>query len=208
MANSLLFYLTGARILLHRLFCGWRRAAPVQWRTARVMCVGLDGAGKSSLLRLATCEGAAPALGGIEPTSGFNCRTVTVPPDTKLEVWDLGGSSAVRAFWNRYATYDTAGLVWVVDAADAARVAEARSALGELLRQAPYLRGLPLLVLANKAELGEAQSAEALRDALGLAALQRTAPSHVLACSAADGRNVAAGLGWLATAVRGGGLES
>ena len=200
----LLFYVTGARIMLHRLFCGWRKQAPVLWRTARVLCVGLDGAGKSTLLRTMAAEGVPQALGGVEPTSGFNCRTVTVPPDSKLEMWDLGGSSATREFWSRYATGATGGLVWVVDGADAARLAESGAALKALLARAPVLLLLPLLVLVNKAELPGAQSADAVGEALGLKVLPRTAPLLVQPCSAADGRNVEAAMSWLAAAALGG----
>ena len=53
-----------------------------------MLCLGLDGAGKTSLLGHARLGAAdhEPA----EPTTGFHVHTVTVR-DWKLLVWDVGG---------------------------------------------------------------------------------------------------------------------
>ena len=93
--QDLLLYLAGARILLYKLLWARRKPAPVEWRDARVLCLGLDGAGKSSLLRRAA--DASADLDSLKPTTGFNVRTLTVLPDWKLEVWDIGGDHRTRA---------------------------------------------------------------------------------------------------------------
>ena len=62
----------------------------VEWQEFRVLCLGLDGAGKTALVR--RCAHAFSAIDDVQPTSGFNSRVVNVDPDVKLEVWELGGA--------------------------------------------------------------------------------------------------------------------
>jgi len=60
----------------------------------------------------------------------------------------------------------------------------------------PKLRGLPVLVLANKADQSGAATAEAIAAALDLGAV---ASFHVQSCSALAGQGVQAGFAWLCT---------
>ena len=208
LVTDLRFYLAAAKIVLYKLFCGWRQAAPVEWREAKALCLGLDGAGKTALLWRAGEVGGAlkpevgvgrgPPLEPSEPTVGFNVRSFMVPPDVKLEVWDLGGGSAVRKYWGRYVTYDVAALVWVVDASQPERFAESRDELKALLLTQTLLRGLPLLLLCSRADCPGAASASDVAEALGLPELQKIARSvHAEAVSASDGRGLAEALTWL-----------
>ena len=65
------------------------RARAVVWYEARVLCLGLDGAGKTSVLqRAADRTASAP----VAPTTGFIVKTLTLPPDWKVDVWDIGGA--------------------------------------------------------------------------------------------------------------------
>ena len=51
-----------------------------------------------------------------------------------LNVWDVGGQKTLRAYWRNY--YEaTDGLVWVVDAADAARLPDCAAELRALLAE-------------------------------------------------------------------------
>ena len=65
----------------------------VEWRMARVICLGIDSAGKTALLQHASAAtaGELPRLPPTTPTTGFHVRCIDVPPDRRLEVWDLGG---------------------------------------------------------------------------------------------------------------------
>ena len=58
----------------------------------------------------------------------------------------------------RTAAERVSGIIFVVDAADASRFDEARQELHKLLSE-PRLRGVPLLVLANKMDLPEVEAA-------------------------------------------------
>ena len=173
------------------------------WLQARLLCLGLDGSGKTSLLKRAADDSAEHSSS--EPTRGFSVRTVVLPPNIKAEVWDLGGGPSVRPFWGRYATYDTHGLIWVVDSADAARMAESRAALRALLGEQAMLRRLPLLVLASKADLPGAVDEVATALSLGLDDLQSAQLALGTRCvrsvSAADGRGLRDALEWMRRAV-------
>ena len=191
------------RIFLHRFLKRFfPDPPPVQWFDTKVLLLGLDGAGKTSIVRrfLEPEKGLAAVA---EPTSGFDVRTVTVPPDVKLEIWEVGGASAIRPFWGRYADASIDALVWVVDGADASRLAEAATELAGVLQRAPRLRAKPLLVLHSKADLPAAQSADAIADALGLGAASsdmqrlRSGPLRVQATSALDGRGLTEALQWM-----------
>ena len=190
------------RILAHRLwvrYFGSSAPEPIDWRERRILLLGLDKAGKTSLVRRA-CDATAVLEEKVPPTSGFAVKTATFDPDWKCELWEVGGAAAMRQFWPRYATGVVDALAWVVDGADASRLAESALALLALLRDAWLLRTRPLLVLVSKAELGGALDADAVAAGLGLPALAaqglvRGTPK-VLQVSAVDGRNLADGFRW------------
>ena len=200
MYQTVLFYLAAARILLSRLLK--RGPAPAVRREARALCIGLDGAGKTSLLKRAS--DASADLSSIVPTTGFNVRSVNVDPDWSLEVWDVGGAVSMRPFWSRYVDETIDGLIWVVDGADIARLPESAAELRNLLQREPRARMLPLLVLANKSDIAAAHDAAAVAAALELENLERfhlaVGPRHATSVAAADGRSIGAALTWLCNA--------
>ncbi len=126
-----------------------------------LLLLGCDGGGKTTLT--ASLSGKLLAE-PTKPTTGFitkDAQRFGCP----LKVWELGGGPGIRGVWPEY--YSGAhGILFLVDAADAARFAEAR----ELLHQAAahdLVRGKPLLVVATKQDrphaVGAAEIAEALR---------------------------------------------
>lgn len=72
----------------------------------------------------------------------------------------------------------------------------AGAALVALLKQMEKLRELPILVLANKADMPNAETAEHVGAALRI---DGAITSHVQLCSAHTGQGVQAGLSWLCT---------
>tara|TARA_B110001452_G_scaffold176042_1_gene147620 strand:+ start:38 stop:640 length:603 start_codon:yes stop_codon:yes gene_type:complete len=188
---------TALKICMWKLFCAWRLPKAVVWYEARVLCLGLDGAGKTSVLQRADRN----SFDAVEPTTGFHVRALNVTPDWKLDVWDIGGSTAVRPYWNKYVTFDTRAIIWVVDGSDRTRLDEASTALRALLESEVRLRAAPVLVLLNKSEIGGGLSVAEAAGALGVEQLPGLAgcprAHHVQACSAATGQGVAEGLQWL-----------
>lgn len=120
-------------------------------------------------------------------------------------VWDLGGSASLRGIWSRYVG-EADALIWVADAslspAAAARLAESRQALEELLRDAGGLEGVPLLLLASKVDMGGPGGLEVVEGSLGESARKSGRPVRCLGTDARTGDGLVEGLHWLHQAAR------
>lgn len=106
---------------------------------SRILLLGIDGAGKTSLLN--KHENPGEAQEQVQPTDGFIVKDVKVK-GVKLSVWDVAGKEATRSLWKHYYEQGiTHAIIWVVDSADTqARLEESRAALtGALLD--PHLQG-------------------------------------------------------------------
>lgn len=110
----------------------------------------------------AAAADAAPPLtpGGVDGGDG------SAAPTTTIHVWDVGGQASIRPFWRNY--FDaTDGLLFVVDAADPARLPAAGRVMAQVCKE-ERLAGVPLCVLANKQDVPGAMDARAVAAALGL----------------------------------------
>jgi ADP-ribosylation factor-like protein 3 len=92
-------------------------------------------------------------ISSITPTEGFNIKNLT-HDKFRLNVWDIGGQKSLREYWVHYFP-NTDALVYVIDSADTARVAEAGKELESLLGEKELLN-VPLLIFANKQDLIQA----------------------------------------------------
>ncbi|XP_038588855.1 ADP-ribosylation factor-like protein 11 isoform X1 [Micropterus salmoides] len=128
----------------------------------QVILMGLDSAGKSTLLaRLLTGQ-----VMETSPTIGFNVGTLDLDKKTSLTVWDVGGQKSMRSNW-RYYLNDCKALVFVVDSSDSTRIREAQEVLKKVLGD-EKVRGIPLMVLANKMDLPNSMSIEEISKHLDL----------------------------------------
>ena len=89
-------------------------------REIRVLVVGLDNAGKTTVVKKINGED----ISKISPTLGFNISSLHLNA-YRLNVWDVGGQKTLRTFWRNYFE-KTDALVWVVDSADVARLQDCR----------------------------------------------------------------------------------
>ena len=112
----------------------------------------------------------------------------------KLNIWDVGGQTSLRSYWQNYFEC-TDGLIWVVDSADSARLGDCRKELHELLVE-ERLAGATLLVLANKQDVPEARDSEAIKSALQLDNL-KTHHWSIVPCSAVTAQNLVQAMDWL-----------
>ncbi|NXG13833.1 ARL11 protein, partial [Grallaria varia] len=118
-----------------------------QKRDARVVMLGLDFAGKSTLLYKLKSSQAVETC----PTVGFNVESLQTPCGVSFTLWDVGGQDNLRASWPDYLE-DINTLIFVLDSTDKARLSEAVAALEETLSH-PSMTGIPVLLLANKQEV-------------------------------------------------------
>tara|TARA_B110000971_G_C19721284_1_gene368722 strand:+ start:281 stop:517 length:237 start_codon:yes stop_codon:yes gene_type:complete len=63
-------------------------------RTLRVLILGLDNAGKTTILRKFNGQD----ISTIEPTLGFDIKTLE-HRGFRLNCWDVGGQSTIRSYW-------------------------------------------------------------------------------------------------------------
>jgi ADP-ribosylation factor-like protein 5B len=172
----------------------WERWFGSSGREYKLTMVGLDNAGKTTLLyRLALGEAVVAT-----PTVGSNVERL-VHGGVTLEVWDLGGQQGLRAAWATYYKGSDA-VVLVVDSADRQRVGSVKSELATLLSNAD-LAGVPLLVFANKQDARGACSAAELTDLLGLHAI-RGRDWHIQGCVALTGGGLVDGMDWISRRVK------
>ncbi|KAM7418148.1 hypothetical protein PAMA_017679 [Pampus argenteus] len=137
-----------------------KTSRPVASRGTQVLVLGLDGAGKSSLLH---CLATGSLEQDMEPTQGFNAVSIN-RGDMHIEFLEIGGKETLRPYWQRYMSKALL-LVFVVDSSTPQLFPVAKKHLHELLTSDPQL---PLMVLANKQDLPEACSITDLHDALSL----------------------------------------
>uniref|UniRef100_A0A3B5BBN5 ADP-ribosylation factor 1-like n=1 Tax=Stegastes partitus TaxID=144197 RepID=A0A3B5BBN5_9TELE len=157
-----------------------------------VAAVGLDAAGKTTLLyRLKLAEVVTTI-----PTIGFNVETVDYK-NISFTVWDVGGQTIIRPLWRHYYV-NTQGLIFVVDSNDPERIKEAADELHMMLEE-DELRGVAVLVFANKQDLPRAMSASDITEAMGLSRVSQ--PWFVQSSCAVSGSGLVEGLDWLSNQI-------
>jgi len=155
----------------------------------RILLLGLDNAGKTTLLKSLASED----ISHITPTQGFNIKSVQ-SSNFKLNVWDIGGQRKIRPYWKNYFE-NTDILIYVIDSADRRRFEETGMELAELLEE-EKLTGVPVLVYANKQDLFNAEPASEIANGLNLHSI-RDRQWQIQPCSAVSGEGVKDGIDWV-----------
>jgi ADP-ribosylation factor 1/2 len=162
-------------------------------RDIRVLMVGLDAAGKTTVLYKLKLGEIVTTI----PTIGFNVETVDYKNLT-FTVWDVGGQDKIRPLWKHYYP-NTQGVIFIVDSADRDRVGEARDELHRMMNE-DELRDSALLVFSNKQDLPGSMQAAEVTDKMGLHSL-RSRDWYVQSTCATTGDGLYEGLDWLAQAL-------
>uniref|UniRef100_A0A182J8P8 ADP-ribosylation factor-like protein 3 n=2 Tax=Anopheles atroparvus TaxID=41427 RepID=A0A182J8P8_ANOAO len=168
------------------------RSAPE--KELRILLLGLDNAGKTTLLKQLASE----EVTQVTPTAGFNIKSV-VSEGFKLNVWDIGGQSKIRPYWKNYFE-NTDVLIYVIDSSDRKRLEETGDELTELLLD-DKLKSVPLLVFANKQDIVGALKASEIAECLKLVKLaDRT--WQIQGCSALQSTGVKEGMDWVCKSIK------
>ena len=137
----------------------WQRMVGKQ--EMRILMVGLDAAGKTTILYKLKLGEVVTTI----PTIGFNVETVEYR-NISFTVWDVGGQDKIRRLWRHYYT-GTNGIIFVVDSNDRDRVDDVREEIRKILSD-DEMRDAVLLVLANKQDLPNSMTAAEVTEKLGL----------------------------------------
>ncbi|KAK9897605.1 ARF/SAR superfamily [Cystobasidium minutum MCA 4210] len=165
------------------------RKAKRKERSMRILMVGLDNAGKTTIVKRAMGED----ISQVSPTLGFNIKTLFYK-GYSLHIWDVGGQKSLRPFWRNHFE-ETDAMIWVVDSNDRLRIEDCKIELFSILQE-ERLAGASLLIFANKQDIPGAMTTSELSTALDLASL-RTHSWHIQACSAQTGEGISRGFEWL-----------
>jgi GTP-binding protein SAR1 len=170
-------------------------------KKARVLFLGLDNAGKTTL------------LGRLKDNRMTTNPPTTHPTSEELHLgnlhvttFDLGGHVQVRKIWNSYFPIAD-GIIFMVDASRPDRLAEAQVELQSLLKST-QLTNIPFLILGNKIDVDGAVSESVMAEKLELNLL-RTGKStskslnkgtrriEIYMCTVLCGQGYGEGLLWL-----------
>ncbi|EEQ33695.1 ADP-ribosylation factor family protein [Microsporum canis CBS 113480] len=149
------------------------RKARLKDKEMRVLMLGLDNAGKTTIVKSIMGED----ITTVSPTLG-----------------DVGGQKTLRSYWRNYFE-KTDTLIWIVDATDRFRLDDCRQELAGLLVE-ERLMGASLLVFLNKTDVGGCMTEDEVRKGLQLDAI-KTHKWTIIPCSAVTGLNLTKGLSWV-----------
>merc|ERR1711957_860171 len=149
-------------------------------KDCRILMVGLDAAGKTTILYKLKLGEVVNTI----PTIGFNVETVEYK-NISFNVWDVGGQDKIRLLWRHY-YQNTQGLIFVVDSNDRDRINENKE----------ELQDAALLVFANKQDLPGAMPCAEISTALGLNEI-RGRTWFIQSTCAVRGDGLYEGLDWL-----------
>jgi len=155
----------------------------------RILMVGLDAAGKTTILYKLKLGEVVTTI----PTIGFNVETVEYK-NLSFTVWDVGGQDKIRPLWRHY-YQGTNGLIYVVDSNDRDRIEDAREELTKMINE-DEMKDAVVLVFANKQDLPNAMTAAEITEKLGLHNL-RNRQWFIQSACATTGDGLYEGLDWL-----------
>lgn len=159
-------------------------------KEVRVLILGLDNAGKTTLLKRLNGEDTSE----VSPTLGFNIKTLE-HRGFRLNMWDVGGQKSLRGYWRNYFE-STDAIIWVVDSADRRRMEDCHRELRSLICEEKLL-GTSLLVLANKQDLPGALPPDQIAEVLELSAINNL-HWKMVGCSAFTGmEGLLDGMDWM-----------
>jgi len=161
-------------------------------KEADIILIGLDNAGKTTLLNRLVRD-----VFEMYPPTERPKKDEFQLGGVHFRAWDLGGHEAVRQVWDDFLP-TTGGVLFVVDSADADRLAECEEELNALAVDT-QLYGVPMAVLFNKADLPYSLSDDELFTALSWEAIEgREGPVRAFRTSVLNGTGYSEALQWLA----------
>ncbi|KAG5440785.1 hypothetical protein PCK2_000221 [Pneumocystis canis] len=147
----------------------------------KIVIVGLDNAGKSTILYQFLLGQAIQ----IQPTIGSN-------------VEDLGGQTSLRPSWHTYYKA-TSAVILVIDSTDKERIETSKHELLKMMSDEDLKDSL-LLVFANKQDIENAMTPSEISNALGLVNFKERS-WNIQGCCALTGDGLYKGMDWIVSSL-------
>ena len=163
-----------------------------QLKTAKILILGLDSAGKTTLSRYLRF---GEFQDNTVPTIGQNIDTFKVENWTITAI-DVAGQQNFRFLWESH-YHGSSAIIFVIDSADFDRLPEAKQILRKHVFDNPFLEKVPVLIMANKQDLPGSIEAPLLVQLLDLhnQFLDRT--FSIFDCSILYGGGITESFEWL-----------
>ena len=159
----------------------------------RILMLGLDGAGKTTMLS----KFKIGEIVKLPSITGFNVEILSYK-GLSFTVWDIGGQDKIRELW-KHNYPNTDGLIFVVDSNNRDRIGYAAEQLKKILSE-EELKDCPILVFANKQDLDNSLHPSEVTEKLGKGQFKRiTWLVQGVSCTLEKG--IKEGLDWMASAL-------
>jgi len=145
-------------------FTGALKALGLMGKSGKLVFLGLDNAGKTTLLHMLKDN----RMGQHVPTL-FPTKEELTMGGMKFTTFDLGGHRQARKVWKQYFPA-VDGIVFIIDVSDTNRIQESKVEFDSLLAD-EQLQAAPILILGNKIDVAEAVSEDYVRQFFGLCGL-------------------------------------
>jgi small GTP-binding protein len=159
-------------------------------KDTRILLVGLDGAGKTTIMYKLKMNETVNTT----PTVGFNVESMTYK-NLCISMWDVGGQHKIRVLWHHY-YFGTNAIIYVVDSCDTDRLEESANELKSMLEH-DDLANACVLVYANKQDVVGSLSPNEIAEKMGMNELTNR-KWLVQGSSAVRGNGLTEGLDWIA----------
>lgn len=169
-----------------------------------VLILGLDNAGKTTYLEAAKMK-LTKNYSAINPlkittTVGLNIGRIEVN-GISLNFWDLGGQAELQSLWDKYYA-ESHAIIYIVDSSDRERIDESKETFDKVIAS-ENLKGVPLLVLANKQDIPECMGVREVKPIFNKnAQLIGKRDCMVMPISALTGDGVDEGIRWLVDCIK------
>jgi len=166
-------------------------------RDCNVIVLGLDNAGKSTVINFLRASRNGEVPEETVPTIGFRMETFT-QKNVSFTAYDMSGQGKYRNLWEKHFKEDVHAVIFVIDSTDKMRMCVAKDELNRILGKSS--QRVPVLFLANKEDRPDSMSTPECISQLGLEKITDRA-WMIVSTNARKGDGLEEAIDWLAESI-------